>query len=183
MKYEVPQHVELTDEESQLYDRILSAEIRHGRSSDDWSEIADSMETLVELLSSRKAIPEVRIQLFVDPKLAESGAMSRQQVFESNETSGSDIIRHPNFVKYLRHFIEGPKLPKPVMQGLCDILNEDRGTSGMLIEQTRKFVRDSIRNNGLDRGYAATEFFRLGIEIGMSESSARSLRDAAMSVR
>lgn len=178
MKYQVPNSIELSDEERTLYARIPNEPTHDG-----WHEIADAMETLVSSLLNRQAVPEVRLRLFCDSIFTETGNKSRQQVFESNGTSGTDIFRHPHFIPYLRHFIHGPDLPESVMQGLCDILNEDRGTSGMLMDQYRKYARSCVRQHQLSPPDAATEFFRLGVEIGMELHDARTLRVAALSTR
>lgn len=178
MNYVAPQPIELTESESELRSQIPSSP-----TNDGWHEIADAMEALVESLLARNAVPEVRLRLFCDPAYAETGHKSRQQIFESNGTSGKGIFRHPHFLPYLRHFINGPELPKDAIDGLCAILDADHGTSGMVMEQCRKHARVSVRNHGLSPSMAATEFFRLGIEIGMERRAARALRDAARSTR
>jgi len=179
MHYEPPKRIELTEEETQLLSRI--SEIL---SHDEWTEeVPDAMETLVKSLRARNAIPDARLRLFYDPELAETGKRSRQQVFENNGTCGNEILRHPHFVSYLKHFINGPDLPRPVIEGLCSILNESMDTSGMILSQYRKFARESVRMYGLDRAKAAKEFFRLGVEIGMTVDEARILRDAAHKTR
>lgn len=178
MNYEPPQPINLTSKEAELY-----AKIPLDPPHDGWFEIADAMEALTDSLFERKAIPDVRLRLFADPDYAETGKKSRQEVFESNGTSGSDIFRHPHFIKYLRHFINGPNLPQPAIDGLCKILNDDRGTSGMVMEQYRKHARSCVREFNLSPPDAGTEFFRLGVEIGMELHAARTLRDAARSTR
>ena len=178
MNYVAPESIELTDSEAELYSRILESP-KH----DGWHEVADAMEALVASLRDRNAVPEIRLRLFYDPDYAETGNKSRQQVFESNGTAGNEIYRHPHFIPYLCHFIRGPDLPKDAIDGLCTILNEDRGTSGMVMDQYRKHSRASIRKHGLNPSEAATEFFRLGVEIGMEIHDARTLRDAARSTR
>lgn len=179
MNYEPPKRIELTDEESKLLSLIPEIP-----SHDEWTdEVLEAMEALVKSLRARNAIPEGRWRLFCDPEFAETGKRSRQQVFEDNGTCGNEILRHPHFVSYLKHFINGPDLPRPVIEGLCKILNESMGTSGMILSQYRKFARESVRKYGLDRTKAATEFFRLGVEIGMSVDNARTLRDAAHTTR
>lgn len=178
MKYERPKPIELTATEAELYSRIPT-----NPGHDGWHEVADAMEALFESLRDRQAIPEVRLGVFFDPAYAETGNKSRQQVFESNGTSGSDMYRHPHFMPYLRYFIYGPDLPKSAIEGLCKILNDDAGTSGMVMDQYRKHARSCVRQFGLDQGKAATEFLRLGIEIGMELHAARTLREAARSAR
>jgi hypothetical protein len=51
----------------------------------------------------------------------------------------------------------------------------------MILDQYRKHARKCVRKFRLNSNYAATEFFRLGVEIGMELHDARSLRDAARS--
>ena len=178
MEYVAPQSIELTESEADLYSRIPESHVGEG-----WDEIGGAMESLVLSLRDRHAVPEVRLRLFCDPDYAETGNKSRQQVFEGNGTSGSDIFRHPHFIPYLRHFIHGPNLPEPAIEGLCKILNDDMGTSGMIMDQYRKHARSCVRNYGLEPAKAATEFFRLGVELGMEIEDARTLRDAARSTR
>lgn len=178
MDYAPPQPIELTDAEAELYAKIPASPLREG-----WREVADAMEALTDSLLERNAVPVVRLQLFSDPEFAEKGTKSRQQVFELNGTSGREIFRHPHFIEYLRHFINGPNLPKPAIEGLCQILNDDHGTSDMVMDQYRKHARSSVREFGLNPSDAGTEFFRLGVEIGMELYDARTLRDAARSTR
>jgi len=178
MNYLSPESIELTQSEAALYSRIPETATHDG-----WEDVADAMEPLVTSLLERNAVPEVRLCLFCDPEYAEKGNRSPQQIFESNGTAGNALYRHPHFIPYLRHFIGGPNLPKDVIEGLCAILNEDRGTSGMVMDQWCKHARASVRSHGLNKSRAATEFFRLGVEIGMPVDDARTLRDAARSAR
>ena len=104
-------------------------------------------------------------------------------MFEANLDGEKQVFEHPDFIKYLRPFIFGPDLPESVIAGLCKILNEDRGTSGMVMDRYRKHARSSIRRHNLDKRHAATEFYRLGIEIGMEQHDAKTLRDAAMQTK
>ncbi len=176
MGYNPPCKIKLTEAEYKLFSLIPEEPTHNG-----WDEVAESMKQLVGSLFEREAITECRLRLFADPQFAEKGQKSRQQVFEANGTIGNDIFRHPHFIPYLNHFIHGPNLPAVAIHGLCKILNDDHGTSGMLRDQYRKHARKCVRECGLNSSYAATEFFRLGVEIGMELSDARSLRDAALS--
>lgn len=170
--------IELTEAERQLYAKVAD-DFDH----DTWHTTADAMEELMKALLARNGIPEIRLRVFSDPAYAETGNRSRQNVFESNGTSGTDIFRHGNFVKYLRYFVKGPELPIDAIDGLCKILNDDHGSSGMVLDQYRRHARKCVRDFKLDPSNAGTEFFRLGLEIGMDVTAAHSLRDAAKSVR
>ena len=183
MKFSPPHSIALTAEESELYAKIDAYSKKAHPSHEEWLPVADAMESLVTSLIEREAVPEIRVRLFTDPELAETGNKSRQQVFESNGTSSPDIFRHPHFIPYLKHFIHGPDLPKAAIDGLCRILDDDMGTSGMVLDQYRKHARLMVREYRLDKSRAATEFYRLGIEIGMDQHSAKSLRDAAKTTK
>lgn len=178
MKYTPPARIDLTPDESAQYEKILAATPE----SRDWVPIANAMESLFGSLQGRNAFPEIRLRVFADPELGEQRGRSPQQVFGSNGTSGREIIRHPHFIPYLRYFVEGPDLPAPVIQGFCKVLSEDRGTSGMVMDQLRAFARKTVREHQLSHHAAATAFYRLSLEVG-AEQWARTVRDAAMSAR
>jgi len=64
------------------------------------------MAGLTESLLERGAIPEVRLLYFTDPERNPGGrGKSRQQVFENNGISGTEIYAHGNFLKFLEYFI------------------------------------------------------------------------------
>jgi hypothetical protein len=143
----------------------------------------EQMGQLTESLLKRKAIPKARLRWFTDPKINAAGyRRSPQQIFESNGTRGRDIVRHPHFMPHLRYFITGPDLPKDTIRGLCKIIEDDLGTTGMVLKQIQAFVRKEVRVKGLNPGYAAEEFFKLAHEIG-KPNLADTVRSAAKSVR
>ncbi|MCI0642562.1 MAG: hypothetical protein L0Y70_26080 [Gemmataceae bacterium] len=148
---------------------------------DDRLDHLEKMGELAELLFERNAIPKVRLAYFTDPKMNVGGhGKSRKQVFEQNGTSGRDLRRHPHYMAYLRYFIYGPDLPKETIRGFCKIIEDDAGTSGMVLKQIRAFVRKEVRDKKLDAGHAADEFFKLAHEIDKA-SLAESVRSAAKS--
>lgn len=176
------QTVKLNAEEQALFDTICWDLDELGR-RDDRIDHLEKMGELAESLLERKAIPEVRLAYFTDPEMNVGGyGKSRKQVFEKNGTSGRDILRHPHFMDYLRYFLYGPDLPKDTIRGFCKIIEEDRGTSGMVLDQIQAFVRKEGRNRGLNPGHAAEEFFKLAHEIG-KPNLAEAVRSAAKSVR
>jgi len=178
MEYDNPKPVELTEDEAKWNDQIPSTP----DGTTEWSQVADSMQSLCKSLLSRKAIPEIRLCVFADPNFAETRGKSPKQVFESNGTWGDNIYRHPHFIKHLRYFINGPDLPAAVISGFCKILNDDIGTSGMILNDLRRYVRSCIRKYGLDHKPAAREFYKLAVELGLN-LECRSVREAALSTR
>lgn len=178
MEHTPPRCVELTDEEANLNEQIPSLPDR----GVPWEPIAQAMESLFKSLIERDAIPAVRLRVFDDPRLAEKRGKSPKQVFESNGTCGDDIFRHAHFIKYLRYFINGPDLPKAATEGFCKILNDDEGTSGMILDQLHRYVRSCVREYRLDRYSAGSEFYRLAVELGIDHDP-HGIRTAAMSTR
>lgn len=176
------QRVTLNADEQALFDSICW-NINELARREDRFEHFEKMGELAESLLERKAIPDIRLAYFTDPEMNAGGyGKSRQQVFEKNGTAGRDILRHPHFMAYLRYFISGPDLPKPVVEGFCKVIDDDAGTSGMVLDQIKAFVRKAVRDRGLDPGHAADEFYKLAHEIDRGDL-AENVRSAAKSVR
>ncbi len=178
MDFKVPGHVALTSEE-----KLLAAIVFGPDGEREWKDVADAMQWLFQSLLHRDAIPRIRLQMFEDPDLAELRGKSPKQAFEENGVRGDAITRHWDFKPYLDHFIHGPRLPKDIVDGLVRILNDDCGTSGMVMKQYECFARDSVRRHRLNRHSGAREFHRLAVEIGMGVEDARILRHAALGTR
>ena len=176
------QKVALNADEQVLFDFLHWNALELSR-RDDRDEHYKKMGELAESLIGRKAIPEVRLTYFTDPDMNAGGrGKSRQQVFEQNGTSGWSILRHPHFMAHLRYFILGPDLPKPVIEGFCKVIEDDAGTSGMVLNQIKAFVRKAVQDRELDRNHAAEEFYKLAHEIDRGDL-AENVRSAAKSVR
>ena len=178
MNYQPPKVVELSSEELKLYEQIFGS----ANSNGEWPPIAIAMESLFKSLTGRDAIPEIRLRIFADPEYAEIRNKSTKQIFESNGTCGDEIYRHPHFMEHLRYFIKGPDLPVTPINGFCKILNDDAGTSGEILDQLRRFVRSCVREYGLDRHSAASNFYKLAVELEIGYDP-YSIRTAAMSTR
>jgi hypothetical protein len=135
------------------------------------------------LLFGRRAIPEIRMRYFDDPLCNPGIRMSRYDVFRRNGRSDDEIIEDGNFLEHLRYMIFGPRLPAATIVGFRRILEEDAGSTGMVQDQLRAFVRDQVRTRDLERLGAAEAFFMLALECGESLGLAASVREAAISVR
>ncbi len=97
---------------------------------------------------------------------------------------GDAIFRRPHFVKYLRYFVYGPDLPKPVIEAFQQKVI-DCGTpftSGDSIT-LRDFARHLTRSHGLAAGDAAEEFYKLALDCGLDAGDARSVRDVVKKLR
>ena len=150
---------------------------------DDRRSHFEKLGELAESLLKRGAISEVRLAFFFNAEMNIGGyGKSRREVFEKTGVKDRDILRHHDFMKYLRYFIFGPDLPKSTIDGFCKIIEEDVGTSGMVLMEIREYVRKEVRDKRLKGSDVADEFFKLAHEIG-SPSLAEPVRSAAMSVR
>jgi hypothetical protein len=131
---------------------------------------------LWDSLRSRNAIPQVRIDTFTKSYPGGRGK-SHLDVFKANNRSGRPISELPAFVKYLRYFISGPALPFSTIEGFRKLMIDDAGTSGEVMSQLKKFVREETRNQRLIRDTAREEFWRLAKEVGYPHDDI--IRDAA----
>ena len=179
-----PSPIELTNEEQTLLERIDFDLSDHGRSRESVLAVCSAAADLTESLIRREAIPEIRRRYISDPALNIGSKRSRLQGFEQNGCKGREIIAHPNFLKYLRYFVFGPDLSERAIDGFRQILIEDAGTSGMVLDELCRFARAEARRLNRDnRRRAVEEFFKLALECGIDEGMARSIRDAVRSVR
>lgn len=86
------------------------------RGPDDVRRNGAIVSALIRPLIARKAIPEARVRYFNDPEYFVGGrGSSRRQMFERNGTWGEEIFYHPHFLEYLRYFLNGPDLPRQVI--------------------------------------------------------------------
>jgi hypothetical protein len=150
--------VELTSEEVDLFKKM---EAEFSKSSGYTGEAASR---LMESLRARKAIPKARIRYFTDPYPGGRGK-SHQDVLKSGSYR-NNIFKSPHFVKYLRYFIHGPDLPSATIEGFRNILIEDLGTTGGIMDQLCTFVRAEVRKLRLDSTTARDEFWKLAKEVG-----------------
>lgn len=133
------------------------------------------------MLLARGAIPERRLQCFTQPGWG-AGRKSRLEVFEGNGTRGADIFRHGNFLKYLRFFIHGAKLPITIKVAMRDQVENPRWFTSGDREPLRKLARQLVRAHGLD-GSSADEFMYLCAELGLAIDDADSVRRAVKDVK
>lgn len=176
-----PFKLALTEEEEALLPRVtLDALAVPG--PDAVRENGERAAELTAMLLERKAIPEHRVRYFTDPDYYIGGrGSSRKQLFERN-TSGPAMLRHPHFLDYLRYFIYGPNLPQGVMESFRDSVEACGYVTSGDIAPLAKEARTLTRNHGLDSYTAAEEFFKLALELDLSPSQARPIRDSVKKI-
>ena len=94
------------------------------------------------------------------------------------------IFRHGNFVEYLRYFVYGPDLPKPIIEAFQQKVIDcgEPFTSGDSIT-VGNVARQLARSHGLEAGHAAEECYKLALDCGLDADDARSVRDAVKKLR
>ena len=177
--------IELTEREKALVSQIDFTFSATSHNSDSWRSMADAMEELMGSLLERNAIPEARRRFFEDPAYFIGGrGLSHLQVFQKNGTLGPAIFRHGNFVKYLRYFVYGPDLPRPVIEAFQrKVIDCGKPfTSGDSIT-VGDFARQLTRSHRLEAGSSAEEFYKLALDCGLDAGDARSVRDTVKKLR
>lgn len=149
----------------------------------NWEQRQKDQTFLFNSLASRNGIPKIRMEWFINPDFYPGGrGKSRRNVFEKNGTIGPAIVAHPNFMKFIKYFIDGPSLPIDLMRSF-ETFTKTLGqiTSGD-IEPLRTSARKLAREHGLTRA-SNDEFYKLCIELEIPLDFAESVRTAVSSIR
>jgi hypothetical protein len=162
--------IQLTEEEQILFGLALNCNPNNDYEENQKS--LDALQTLTELLLSRKAIPENRLKYFIDRDFQHGRTkFSRKEVFESNGTKGKNILRHPNFIKYLEYFINGANVPEDVYKVAVSDL-ESNSFQDEAIQKIYEYLklRVYIPKERYSRNNFADEVFKLAVDIGFEPS-------------
>lgn len=172
------QSIELTDEELYILGQVkFNYDDIDGY--DDALRNGQAVLSLMRSLIERNAIPEHRARYFVDPEFNIGGrGKSKKEVFERNGRTGSDIYTHVHFLKFLKYFIFGPNLPKSIIISFCSKVEDCVDVTSGDVVPLGAFARQLTRSSGLDFSNASEEFYKLALDCGMSQSHARSIRNA-----
>ncbi len=173
--------IELTDDEAELVSKIdFELATSRSRSHKEDLAILDAAGELTESLLERGAVPDIRRCYFVYPELNIGGhGKSRKEVFEQNGTIGRDIFRHGNFLDYLKYWVYGPSLPDETIDSFAELARD----SFVDPEDLDKLAREHTRRHRLDPRSHHEEFYKLALECGLDESSARRVRHAVQSTK
>lgn len=176
--------IELTQQEQEWLSN-LELDQSKVTDHDDWERNSEIAAALTKSLLDRKAIPAQRLKYFVDPDYR-TGRMkgSRFDIFKRNGRDFEDTIRHSNFLKHLRYFVFGANLPEPILSSFSQAIKDcgEYVSSGDAYDLSRN-ARTLYRQSGLEREFAADEFFKLSIDLGVSASEAMSIRKAVIDAR
>ena len=137
---------------------------------------------LLESLAERNAIPKVRLMYWSDPEYQIGRVKaSHKGLFERNGRKGDEIYTHPNFLKYLRYFLFGAQLPEAAIAEFEQVVGNPEWVSSSDVTDITKGTRAIVRKFGLQGD--EEEFYRLALDVGLSQSFAKYVRDAAKQVK
>lgn len=175
-----PRPTTLTPDEQVLFRQIL---FEGPTPYELYEENSRATAALAESLLQRKAVPVIRQRYFTDPDLNIGSRKSRLERFRER-VADADILGHHGFRKYLKYFIMGPDLPDKTIDGFVQIIEDNLGTSGELLDHFRRFARTASRGLSLDQRHKdMEEFFKLALECGLDLGTARTIRDAVRNAR
>ena len=149
---------------------------------EQWKRQGPLILLLLKSLTDRKAIPEIRLRYWSDPDY-QIGRIkaSHQGLFERNRTTGKDIYTHAHFLPYLRYFILGAQLPEQVNAEFQEVVGDPEWVSSGDVTDITKGTRRLVREYGLHG--EDEEFYRLALDVGLSLSFAKAVRDAVKQVK
>lgn len=174
--------IELTADEEKLASEI---EFDPGKikGHEEWRKNSEIAYNLARSLLLRKAVPDHRLRFFNENPSYHPGGRnkSRRDYWHANGNNDAEILRHNNFLPFLRYFIHGPDLPTSLVSEYRTRV-DDCGmvTSGDIVPLS-KFARDLWRRTG--KQHEAEKFFQLALECGLSASRAASIYDAVKKAR
>ncbi|MDM0077466.1 hypothetical protein QTH90_23875 [Variovorax sp. J2P1-59] len=171
--------IELTNAE-----RVLLDQIDFSGQTNDRDRVLRSCTASAQLmrrLIERKAIPERRSRIFLEPEWGYRGE-SWRDLFVERGDPGDDIFEHPSFLQYLRFLIHGSDLPDTVIEAMREQVGDPKYFSLGDTLQTGKLARKLARNHGLDKRHADA-FMHLCADLGLTYDCADAVRRAVMEVR
>lgn len=149
---------------------------------EQWKRQAPLVLRLLESLLERNAIPEIRQRYWLEPEFQLGRVKaSHKGLFERNGRKGDEIYTHPNFLKYLRYFLFGASLPSGAIAEFEELVGNPLWVSSGDITDITKGTRNIVRRYNLQT--EDEEFYRLALDMGLSQWCAKSVRDAVKQVR
>ncbi|MBN2433826.1 MAG: hypothetical protein JXK07_01015 [Spirochaetes bacterium] len=120
------------------------------------------------------------MKIFTDPYYAGNYKNSPKHYFEQNGLYGSAMLRHPEFLQYLKYFISGPDLPKKCIAKFCESVEKENDFELEVSNGFLKMLRKNIREFNLSIHQCSTEIFRLALEIGFKKEECMIIKKHAM---
>jgi len=179
-----PYSIELTPEELSLAEAMEFDPLTFRGDHQSFQKNADLAHRLMTALLERGGIPEHRVRFFTDPDYYPGGrGKSRKEGFERNGTSGDELLRHPNFLRYIRYFLHGADLPPTVLSVFAKAVEKCGPISSGDIAPLGSTARQLARIHRLEPKAAADEFYKLSLDLGISAMYAGSIRSSVQQLK
>lgn len=173
--------IKLSESENRLFTNI----IRFDSVSDEEARniLHDCGELATILLSENGRIPQSRLNYFFKPEYnTSSPKISRFERFNRNGTSGNEIFRHGNFVKYLIYWVNGANVDDELKNIATTIIVNDYYKDHDCLTKFFAAIRSKIPRNQKNSEFSE-EIFKLAIDSGMSLMFAVMLRKKVRCVK
>ncbi len=172
--------IDLKPDEQSLLEKIeFDINVVQPRGTNEVSKNANLAADLAEILMDRNGVPAHRLRYFSSPDYNVYGlGKSHQQVFESNGNRGRELLKHPNYLGFLRYFIFGANLEDVVRDSFkTRVENCGFVTSG---DESRlgRYAKKLIKEHELVPSNVQEEFYKLALDCGIDHMRAKSIRKA-----
>jgi hypothetical protein len=174
--------IALNAEEKALFDKItLNPDLNDEAASE---ANTDGVPKLMDLLESRCAIPQHRLDYFNDPQFR-SGKVrgSHRNLFERNGTTGKEIYEHDNFLKHLRYFLLGADLPETVIHEFRAEVQRRAPISSGDVQDLSELAKALMNKHRLEPYEKAEEFFKLCLDCGVHRMHAEWVKNVVGKMR
>lgn len=165
------ERVKLNTQESLFADQIVSYDIHSAEFKEcDHVVTMQACKYLTESLLDGGAISQHRIEYFINPEyFLGRGNKARKDYFEERLGSGSNVLEHQDFLKYLDYFINGSKLSEGFKRNL-ERLKKDCSYDSDFPKESQNLIRSQFKNNieGLSKADFADEVFNICLDLGLS---------------
>lgn len=175
--------IELFKEELELYKKVEEFNLKSSFLKRQNS--LNALKNLTQILLERNAIPEDRIKYFTDENYQTGRTTkSRFEVFRSKRQSDDEILRDPNFIKYLRFFINGADISEVIEKEAIRIFenpiyHDDAIQELFIFIKSRKYI--PVDNS--ERKRFAEELFKLVVDLKCELQQCFNLRSKVMSIK
>ncbi|ESZ76298.1 hypothetical protein [Mesorhizobium sp. L103C105A0] len=173
--------IELTPDEEAVVARI-EFDPAKVRDHEAWKQNSELAFSLGRSILDREAVPDHRHRYFTDAAYNPAGrGKSRMERWRINGNSDGDILRHNNFLPYLRYFIYGPNLPLHLIEAFKTRVTECGQVSSGDMPMLTKYARQIWRESG--KIYDADSFYQMALECGLNNFRAPSIYRAIREAR
>ena len=171
----IMRNVDLTSDEKNLFDQIDFT----GR-----EYCAEQAHKLAKSLFERDAIPAIRLEYFTSPQYNIQGrGESRLKNWERKNLNKDEIFKHPHFIKYLQYFIKGPNISPEHIYKFEELVKKLEPITSGDTNDLCSLAKKQAKSSGKNTKDEAEEYYKLCLELGIYEGTARDIRKAVLNMK